>query len=89
MNLDISKILASLLPVLLAAIGWLISSINEQDRRIYELQGQMMLLVSPDGSIIPSPENALSRQKLREELMEHLHDLKVRVTLLEKTSKTP
>jgi hypothetical protein len=83
MNIDLGKILGSMLPVLLAAIGWLISSINDQDRRIQSLQGQMMLLVAPDGQIIPSPDNALARQKLREEMMEHLHDLKVRTTLLE------
>jgi hypothetical protein len=88
-NLDFSKIIASLLPVLLAAIGWLITSINDQDRRIYELQGQMMQLISPQGEIIPSPGNEIARQKIREEMMAHFHDLKVRVTLLEKAAEKP
>jgi hypothetical protein len=88
-NLDFSKIIASLLPVLLAAIGWLISSINDQDRRIYELQGQMMQLITPSGEIIPSPGNAFARVELRDELMEYIHDMKVRVTLLEKAAEKP
>jgi len=87
MNFDLGKILGPLVPVLLAAIGWLISSINEQDRKIYSLQGQMMQLITPSGEIIPSPGNALARIELRDEIMTHVHDLTVRVTLLEKASQ--
>ncbi len=84
MNFDLAKVIGPLVPVLLAAIGWLITSINEQDRKVYELQAQMMQLITPSGEIIPSPGNAFARIELRDELMEHVHDLRVRVTLLEK-----
>jgi hypothetical protein len=42
-----------------------------------------MMLIDPNGQIIPSPENALARQQLRENLIEYIHDLQVRVKLLE------
>ncbi len=82
-GIDFSKWVVPLLPVLFAALGWLIQSIAEQDKRIQSLQGQMMMLVDPNGQIIPSPDNALARQKLREDLIDHIHDLQVRVKLLE------
>jgi hypothetical protein len=43
----------------------------------------MMMLVDPQGQIIPSPGNAFARQELKEEMLEQFHDLKVRVKLLE------
>lgn len=86
-GIDFSKWVVPLLPVLFAAIAWLIQSIGDQDKRILELKGQMMMLVDPNGQIIPSPDNAIARQKLRESLVEHIHDLKVRVKLLEEKSK--
>ena len=36
-----------------------------------------------NGQIIPSPGNALERQALREDLMRSIHDLQVRIKLLE------
>ena len=43
----------------------------------------MMQLVTPDGQIVPSPDNAIARQQLRENLMHTIHDLQVRLSLLE------
>ena len=43
----------------------------------------MMQLVTPDGAIVPSPDNAIARQQLREAIMHTIHDLQVRVSLLE------
>ena len=82
-NLDASKIATSLIPLMLAAMWWVISSINDLDKEIRSLQANMMMLIDPNGQIIPSPENALARQKLREGIMEHFYDLNVRVKLLE------
>jgi hypothetical protein len=46
-----------------------------------------MQLISPQGVIVPSPGNAFARQELKEEMLEHVHDLKVRVKLLEERGK--
>jgi len=42
-----------------------------------------MQLVTPAGQIVPSPDNAIARQQLRENLMHTIHDLQVRLSLLE------
>jgi len=82
-GIDISKFIASLIPVLLAAMWWVISSISDIHQDMTALRGHMMMLIDPNGQIIPSPDNALARQELREGLIQHIHDLQVRVRLLE------
>jgi len=80
---DIAKALASLVPVLLAAMWWVISSIGQMRSDIQLIRANQMQLISPSGEIVPSPGNAFARQELKEEMLEHIHDLKVRVKLLE------
>ena len=87
MNIDIAKITGSLMPVLLAAMWWLISSINHLQLEINSLQGNMMQLITPDGTIIPSPGNREARGILKEELVERITDLHVRLRLLEEAQK--
>jgi len=86
-DFDFSKLLTSMIPLVLAAMWWVISSVNEVEKDIQGIRGNMMMLIDPNGQIIPSPENALARQKLREGLIEHIHDLKVRVKLLEESKQ--
>ena len=83
-DFDIAKALASLVPVLLAAMWWVISSIGEIRSDIQLIRANQMQLISPNGEIVPSPGNAFARQELKEEMLEHIHDLKVRVKLLER-----
>jgi len=61
----------------------LITALNEQENRLYLIESRMMQLVTADGSIVPSPDNAIARQQLREQLMHVIHDLQVRTSLLE------
>jgi hypothetical protein len=80
---DYSKILTSLIPLVLAAMWWVISSVNDVRNEVSGIKANMMMLIDPQGQIIPSPDNALARQQLRENLIEYIHDLQVRVKLLE------
>ena len=84
-NFDLPKALASLVPVLLAAMWWVISSIGEIQSDIQLIRANQMQLISPSGVIVPSPGNAFARQELKEEILEHIHDLQVRVHLLERS----
>ena len=79
-NFDLATLLAGIIPVMLAAMWWVISNVNELRSDIQLMQANMMMLVDPQGQIIPSPGNAFARQ---EEMLEQFHDLKVRVRLLE------
>lgn len=83
MNLNLQSILAALAPVLFAAVGYLIVGLNEIENRIQKSEGYLMLLVTPQGEIVASPANSIARQKMREEFMHIIHDLQVRIKLLE------
>ena len=76
-----------MIPVLLAAMWWVISNVNSLRGEIQLLQAHMMMLVDPQGQIIPSPGNAFARQELKEEIVERISDLHVRVKLLEAQSE--
>jgi hypothetical protein len=82
-DFDYSKVLTSLIPLVLAAMWWVISSVNDVRNEVSGIKANMMMLIDPQGQIIPSPDNALARQQLRENLIEYIHDLQVRVKLLE------
>ena len=86
-NFDLATLLAGIIPVLLAAIWWVISNVNSLRGEIQLLQAHMMMLVDPQGQIIPSPGNAFARQELKEEIIERIADLHVRVKLLEAQSE--
>jgi hypothetical protein len=88
-DVDFNKVLTSMIPLVLAAMWWVISSVNDLDKEIQGVKGNMMMLIDPNGQIIPSPDNALARQQLREGIVEYIHDLQVRVKLLEEHQRKP
>jgi hypothetical protein len=81
--MDWTKIGTSMIPLVLGALWWVISSIQATNAEISHLKANMMMLIDPNGRIIPSPGNALERQALREDLMRSIHDMQVRIKLLE------
>jgi len=83
MQFNLQGILTAVAPVLIAAVGYLMTALNEQENRLYLIESRMMQLVTPDGAIVPSPDNAIARQNLREQMMNLIHDLQVRISLLE------
>ena len=85
--MNIQGIITSLIPVLLAAIGFLITSINGIENRMYQAESKLMQLISPDGQVVPSPENAFQRQVIREEFMLKYMEALNRLTLLEEKMK--
>jgi len=85
--MNIQAIITSLIPVLLAAIGFLITSIKGIENRMYQAESKLMQLISPDGQVVPSPENAFQRQVIREEFMLKYMETLNRLTLLEEKMK--
>ena len=81
--MNVQAIITSLIPVLIAAIGFLVTSINGIENRMYQVESKMMQLISPDGQVVPSPENAFQRQVIREEFMMKYMEALSRLTLLE------
>ena len=83
MNLNIQSVLTAMAPILVAAVGYLITSLNDLENRMYKTESRMMQLVTPEGQIVPSPDNAIARQELREQMLNIIHDMQVRIKLLE------
>jgi len=83
MSFNIQSIVSALAPILFAAVGYLIVSLNELENRIQKTEGYLMLLVTPQGEIVASPANSIARQKLREDFMLYIHDHEVRLKLME------
>jgi hypothetical protein len=83
MNFNLQSVIGALAPVLFAAVGYLIVSLNDLENRIQKSEGYLMLLVTPQGEIVASPANSIARQKLREDFMVFIHDHEVRLKLLE------
>ena len=83
MSFNVQSILTALAPILFAAVGYLITSLNELESRIQKTEGYLMLLVTPSGEIVASPTNSIERQKLREDFMGYIHDHEVRLKLME------
>jgi predicted RecB family nuclease len=86
-HFDFSKIINMLFPVLLAAIGWLLTQITTLQVKVQELESKMPMLITPQGTPTDSPLSAEARYKLRDELTGKLNELSVRVRILEKVTE--
>ena len=86
-HFDFSKIINMVFPVLVAAIGWLLSQISTLNTKVQELDGKMPMLITAQGIPTDSPISAEARYRLRDELTKEINELKVRVRILEKVTE--
>ena len=85
--MNMQKIVDMLFPVLLAAVGWLLSEIASFQNRLIEIESKMPILITDDGVPTDSPISAARRQNMKDDIMEDIHDLQVRVKLMEERQK--
>jgi len=76
-----------LFPVLLAAVGWLLTEIASFNNRLIAIESKIPILITEDGVPTDSPISASRRQQLKDEIMDDIHDLQVRTKLLEERAK--
>ena len=84
---SMEKIADMLFPVLLAAVGWLLSEITSFQNRLIAIESKIPILITDEGVIIDSPQSAAARQDMKDDLMHDIHDLQVRVKLMEERQK--
>ena len=77
------KAMEMLFPLLVAGVGWLLTQIASFNNRLIGVESKMPMLLTPEGVVISSPQDAAGRQQLKEELLDKIQDLQVRVKLLE------
>jgi hypothetical protein len=85
--MNMQKIVDMLFPVLLAAVGWLLTEIASFNNRLLSVESKMPALITSEGVPTDSPVSASRRQELKDDIMEDIHDLQVRVKLMEERNK--
>lgn len=85
--MSVSDILKAGFPILIAAIGWLLTQVTSYNDRLMKIEGHMLTLVTAEGLPTDSPISAERRQQMKEEIYHQIHDLQVRVKLLEERNK--
>lgn len=78
-----SDVLKAVIPIVVAALAWLLGEVSSFNTRLTKIEGQMPALISPQGVPTDSPLSADARHKLKEELYKDIHDLQVRLKLME------
>ena len=85
--MNMQKLVDMLFPVLLAAVGWLLAEIASFNNRLLSIESKMPALITSEGVPTDSPISAARRQDLKDDIMEDIHDLQVRVKLMEERNK--
>ena len=85
--MNMQKIVDMLFPVLLAAVGWLLTEIASFNNRLIAIESKIPILITEEGVPTDSPLSAARRQELKDDIMEDIHDLQVRVKLIEERNK--
>jgi len=85
--MNMQKIVDMLFPVLLAAVGWLLTEIASFNNRLIAIESKIPILITEEGVPTDSPLSAAKRQDLKDDIMEDIHDLQVRVKLIEERGK--
>ena len=87
MNFKMEDVAKILLTMLVSAIIWLLNSVGSFNERLVKIEGAMPALITPQGVPTDSPLSAERRHILKEEIYKDLHDLQVRVKLMEERGK--
>ena len=82
-SVNFGEIMKMLVPVLIACIAWLLGQVTSFSTRLTKIEGQMPALITPEGVPTDSPVSAERRQRMKEELLDKIYDLQMRVKLLE------
>ena len=73
--------------MLFRSITWMISSIGGMQHDLVDIKSKMPALITPSGTPTDSPISAEQRHKMKEEIYKDIHDLQVRLKLLEERAK--
>ena len=82
-----SDALKAIVPIVVASIAWLLGEVGSFNTRLTKIEGYMPTLITPQGVPTDSPLSAEARHKLKEDIYKDLHDLQVRIKLMEERAK--
>ena len=82
-----SDVLKAIIPIVVACIAWLLGQVASFSERLTKIEGSMPALITKEGIPTDSPISAERRAIMREQLMVHIHELQVKVRLLEERER--
>jgi hypothetical protein len=85
--MNMQDLLKAIIPILVACIAWLLGQVSSFQTRLTQIESKMPALITSEGVPTDSPISAERRVKLREELYREIHDMHVRIKLLEEREK--
>ena len=82
-----SDVLKAVIPIVVASLAWLLGQVNSFSERLTKIEGSMPALITPQGVPTDSPISAERRHQMKEEIYRDIHELQVKVKLLEEREK--
>ena len=82
-----ADVLKAVIPIVVASIAWLLGQVNAFSERLTKIEGSMPALITSQGVPTDSPISAERRHALKEEIYRDIHELQVKVKLLEEREK--
>jgi hypothetical protein len=87
MNFKMEDVVKIVLPLLFSAMIWLLNQVGSFNERLVKIEGAMPALITPQGVPTDSPLSAERRHILKETIYNDIHDLQVRIKLMEERNK--
>ena len=85
--MNIQDVLKAVLPIVVACLAWMLGQVSDFSTRLTQIEGQMPTLITKDGVPTDSPLSAEARHRLKEQIYTDIHQLQVKVQLLEEREK--
>jgi len=80
-------VLKAVIPIIVASLAWLLGQVSEFSTRLTKIEGAMPALITKEGTPTDSPISAERRAVMKESIYRDIHDLQVRIKLMEERSK--
>jgi hypothetical protein len=82
-----SDVLKAVIPVIVASLAWLLGQVADFSTRLTKIEGSMPALITKEGVPTDSLISAEKRAIQKEQLMQHINELQVKVRLLEERER--
>lgn len=82
-----SDVLKAVIPVIVASLAWLLGQVADFSTRLTKIEGSMPALITKEGVPTDSPISAERRAAMKEQLMQYINELQVKVRLLEERER--
>jgi hypothetical protein len=82
-----ADVLKAVIPIIVMALAWLLGQVNDFSTRLTKIEGAMTALITKEGVPTDSPISAERRAAMKEQIYKDIHDLQVKVRVLEESKK--